>query len=965
MHVLDLFNDKDRNFLNGGSAISEGGMPDLNLEYQDYLKLPQMAFQSRYKISKEAWAEKYKNLLPKPVPRDPTAGMPAAPLEEGDVISMPARARTATPQSAPADVIPMIKDRSNRAYEMWKQRILRRNSDSAEKIKFYSKGNKIVAQIPSMAAPLGTFDIDTYTGTVQEGVRDLGYDAQSLIMKLRRDVEEKRLQPTRQAVLAAANELAGNINFAPELLVQQVLGKGVAEADMNRRGFLKGMGAAAVTAVAGNAMGQSQLPMAGLPNVDQVDRQKMTITLDGKEYPLVILSPTDFRPRGGQQVHITCAQMGERCPGRYDAVLAQNRVFVLPGIKPNSAQPTSNAAPARIDAPTGPSGFSKEYLQKAADPNRTGIYLISVEKAQQLLTQMQEGVAEGEERVDTLVTTGLGLMRGPKWLDAVAAIKYQVGERDYRERKQFYDFFVQQLVDKKKAELAAKKESVAEGHGEHQIRPGMRVSQGTVVKVNGNTVTVKASNGDMMTMNIHDVDQGVAEADMNRRGFLKTAGAAAMAGIGANSQAQPDQRQDLGNSFVTATATIDGITYRAIQDTISKSGYMLNNRGDGTPIVNRPGEFLVIRNGKIEARPSLAPNITRALQKAGILSADDSQVSTQTSPAVTHSSHGGTNQPAVTHSSRGGTNQPAVTHSSSNRKPRNEDTTSRMKMDDYIKAADSLQSKLSNAIKLGDKELIQKLSKERDDLDARVKQHGLVPEASKVNQLGKQPVGEANMQSLIVSYKNLIKRALGVAFGKKQNTSDPMAFQRMMRKVTAPLDSTQYAKLWQEYKNNPQYYISLPTMDEIENNKKVYFWSNSLAEFVINKFPDASKEALLQAVEGLAQLAADEFKNKHRDLDEATQQKPRVRKYTKMRPDGSKAVRYEVLDHMGRRITGQGPEGFDDPKLAKDFYYKNYDRLASLDEIVDRSVSDTPTKPDMKKANGRYWCSEEKRWKDH
>ncbi len=62
-----------------------------------------------------------------------------------------------------------------------------------------------------------------------EGVRDLGYDAQSLIMKLRRDVEEKRLQPTRQAVLAAARELAGDMAFAPELLVQQVLGQGMAE----------------------------------------------------------------------------------------------------------------------------------------------------------------------------------------------------------------------------------------------------------------------------------------------------------------------------------------------------------------------------------------------------------------------------------------------------------------------------------------------------------------------------------------------------------------------------------------------------------------------------------------------------------------------------------------------------------------------------------------------------------------
>jgi hypothetical protein len=42
-----------------------------------------------------------------------------------------------------------------------------------------------------------------------------------------------------------------------------------------------------------------------------------------------------------------------------------------------------------------PKGFSKEYLQKASDPNRFGRYLISVEKAQELLSKMQEGVAEG------------------------------------------------------------------------------------------------------------------------------------------------------------------------------------------------------------------------------------------------------------------------------------------------------------------------------------------------------------------------------------------------------------------------------------------------------------------------------------------------------------------------------------------------------------------------------------------
>jgi len=71
--------------------------------------------------------------------------------------------------------------------------------------------------------------------SMAEGIRDLGYDAQSLIMKLRRDVEEKRLQPTRDAVLMAARELAGDMDFAPELLVQQVLGQRVAEQELDEK----------------------------------------------------------------------------------------------------------------------------------------------------------------------------------------------------------------------------------------------------------------------------------------------------------------------------------------------------------------------------------------------------------------------------------------------------------------------------------------------------------------------------------------------------------------------------------------------------------------------------------------------------------------------------------------------------------------------------------------------------------
>ena len=63
------------------------------------------------------------------------------------------------------------------------------------------------------------------------------------------------------------------------------------------------------------------------------------------------------------------------------------------GLKPSA---TVTAPADNKPAAEAPKGFSKEYLQKAADPNRFGRYMISVEKAQELLKNMQEGVVEGE-----------------------------------------------------------------------------------------------------------------------------------------------------------------------------------------------------------------------------------------------------------------------------------------------------------------------------------------------------------------------------------------------------------------------------------------------------------------------------------------------------------------------------------------------------------------------------------------
>jgi hypothetical protein len=71
------------------------------------------------------------------------------------------------------------------------------------------------------------------------------------------------------------------------------------------------------------------------------------------------------------------------------------------------------AAPARPAQSQASAGYSKEWLQKAADPNRTGRYMISVEKAQELLGNMQEGVAEGhtetpqQQKVRAAISKGL------------------------------------------------------------------------------------------------------------------------------------------------------------------------------------------------------------------------------------------------------------------------------------------------------------------------------------------------------------------------------------------------------------------------------------------------------------------------------------------------------------------------------------------------------------------------------
>ena len=72
------------------------------------------------------------------------------------------------------------------------------------------------------------------------------------------------------------------------------------------------------------------IPGQGLVRAERADRQAGTVTVNGQEYKMIMLEPGGIRPRGGQQIVISQAVMGERGIGNYMAILAGGRVFVLP-----------------------------------------------------------------------------------------------------------------------------------------------------------------------------------------------------------------------------------------------------------------------------------------------------------------------------------------------------------------------------------------------------------------------------------------------------------------------------------------------------------------------------------------------------------------------------------------------------------------------------------------------------------
>lgn len=111
----------------------------------------------------------------------------------------------------------------------------------------------------------------------------------------------------------------------------------------------------------------------------------------------------------------------------------------------------------------------------------------------------------------------------------------------------------------------------------------------------------------------------------------------------------------------------------------------------------------------------------------------------------------------------------------------NDNIQTRMRMDDYYKLADAIQEKLKQAIQMDDNELVHKLSKERADLDTRVKKYGLMPESEQLDELSNEKLAQYKTAAALDAgkadkegdYKRGDKRFSGIVKAtKKQFAND-------------------------------------------------------------------------------------------------------------------------------------------------------------------------------------------------
>lgn len=348
-------------------------------------------------------------------------------------------------------------------------------------------------------------------------------------------------------------------------------------------------------------------------------------------------------------------------------------------------------------------------------------------------------------------------------------------------------------------------------------------------------------------------EQGVAEVsleEVDRRGFLKGLGAAALGAAGMKAQAQTDQEQDLGDGFVLVTIPFRGHTLKAVLDKQTNTYYTTNRRADGTgAIIRSMAPYIMVRGDQASAVMNVGPATLSAIKKAGLDS-----VKENVDQGVVEGDPGARYKVKQIGHDAGG---------------------------DYYISPSTGKKVYKPGVKRGDHE---------NPNTGEIKSTS----GSKSFKIAESSMaGEFEFETEIIDPE----------FDPTQHT-DP----HIPAIVTYDIDTS----------DPPGFTIAVQTVSDI-NGKDL---TNMLDNKTMNRLEDRAEIDYRKRIERISRNDVDESfirpygrPNPYSATDE---NKPRIRKYTYERPDGSIATRYEVLDSEGRRVSGQGSEGFDDLDNAKE-----------------------------------------------
>jgi len=296
----------------------------------------------------------------------------------------------------------------------------------------------------------------------------------------------------------------------------------------------------------------------------------------------------------------------------------------------------------------------------------------------------------------------------------------------------------------------------------------------------------------------------------------------------------------------------------------------------------------------------------------------------------------------------------------------------RMRMNDYYDLADAIQEKLRQAIQIGNKELIQKYSKERDELDARITKYGLMPESqldelsnNKLSQYKTAAASDAGKADSEGDYNRANKRFSGIVKATKKQFNNDTKKSSMDEAGENSLDPFKHV--------NPR--VNNPKILGTQNRAKSAYYPPSkppikkldkpLPESLGDELTSKSIQALQQVKQQLEQQRMADLEQWEKDFKQNTVSKFTARQPSFMQkatstptvanPDEKHSVlkarlaqldkaieKQGILDNLVQRLDKKGlltpniEAGVDTSMLARDGARDNYVELnRKLDKALE------------------------------